>query len=41
MKYLYEDRGQKGAVAKTISLTTMIDEYCRTNNITMYETPRM
>jgi phosphomannomutase len=39
MKYLYEDRGQKGAVAKTISLTAMIDEYCTKNNITMYETP--
>lgn len=39
MKYLYEDRGQKGAVAKTISLTTMIDQYCRDNNITLFETP--
>ncbi|MEO5928461.1 MAG: phosphoglucomutase/phosphomannomutase family protein, partial [Candidatus Kapaibacterium sp.] len=38
MKYLYEDRKQKGAVAKTISLTTMVNDYCRRNNITMHET---
>jgi phosphomannomutase len=38
MKYLYEDRGIKGAVAKTISLTTMINQYCERNGITMYET---
>jgi len=38
MKYLYEDRKQKGAVAKTISLTTMINTYCQRNNITMHET---
>lgn len=39
MKYLYEDRKLKGAVAKTISLTTMVDDYCRRNKITLYETP--
>ncbi len=38
MKYLYEDRGLKGAVAKTISLTTMINTYCERNAITMFET---
>ncbi len=38
MKYLYEDRKMKGAVAKTISLTTMINQYCERNNITMYQT---
>lgn len=38
MKYLYEDRGLKGAVAKTISLTTMINQYCERNSIKMYET---
>lgn len=38
MKYLYEDRKMKGAVAKTISLTTMINQYCQRNNITMYQT---
>ncbi len=39
MKYLYEDRGRKGAVAKTISLTTMIDDYCKRKRIKMHETP--
>lgn len=38
MKYLYEDRKMKGAVAKTISLTTMINDYCARNGITMHET---
>lgn len=38
MKYLYEDRKMRGAVAKTISLTTMIDRYCERNRIRMYET---
>jgi alpha-D-glucose phosphate-specific phosphoglucomutase len=39
MQYLFEDRKQKGSVAKTISLTTMIDDYCSRNNIHMFETP--
>jgi phosphomannomutase len=39
MKYLYEDRGQKGAVVKTISLTTMVNDYCTRNGIKLYETP--
>ena len=39
MQYLFEDRGMRGAVAKTISLTTMIDAYCQQNNIKMFETP--
>src|SRR5207237_7925708 len=30
--------GERGAIAKTISLTTMIDDYCKTNNLTLYET---
>jgi phosphomannomutase len=38
MKYLYEDRRQKGAVAKTISLTTMINQYCERNGIKLFET---
>jgi phosphomannomutase len=38
MKYLYEDRKQRGAVAKTISLTTMVNDYCRRNNIKLHET---
>lgn len=39
MQYLFEDRQQRGSVAKTISLTTMIDDYCGRNNIQMFETP--
>ncbi len=39
MKYLFEDRKASGAVAKTISLTTMIDDYCREHNIKLFETP--
>ncbi|MBS1912680.1 MAG: phosphoglucomutase/phosphomannomutase family protein [Bacteroidetes bacterium] len=39
MKYLYEDRRLKGSVAKTISLTTMINTYCSRHGITMHETP--
>ena len=39
MKYLYEDRGMKGAVAKTISLSTMINDYCERQKIKMFETP--
>jgi phosphomannomutase len=38
MKYLYEDRKQKGAVVKTISLTTMVNDYCSRHNIKLYET---
>jgi len=39
MKYLYEDRKLRGAVAKTISLTTMINDYCERKGIRMFETP--
>lgn len=39
MKYLYEDRRRRGAVAKTISLTTMINDYCKRKKIRMFETP--
>lgn len=38
MKYLFEDRRMRGGVAKTISLTTMIDRYCERNRIRMWET---
>ncbi|MCE7932972.1 MAG: phosphoglucomutase/phosphomannomutase family protein [Chlorobi bacterium CHB2] len=38
MKYLYEDRKQRGAVAKTISLTTMVNDYCTRKKITLHET---
>ncbi len=39
LKYLYEDRKKRGMVAKTISLTTMVDDYCKANRIRMTETP--
>ncbi|MBL0333396.1 MAG: phosphoglucomutase/phosphomannomutase family protein [Chlorobiota bacterium] len=39
LKYLFEDKKLKGIVAKTVSLTTMINDYCRKNEIKMKETP--
>lgn len=39
MKYLHEDRKKRGAVAKTISLTTMVNDYCAKKKIRLYETP--
>lgn len=39
LKYLYEMRGKKGSVAKTVSLTSMVDKYCNKNNIPFFETP--
>lgn len=39
MKYLYEDRRKRGAVAKTISLSTMVNDYCTRNKIRLLETP--
>ncbi len=38
MKYLYEDKKKRGAVAKTISLTTMVNDYCAKKNIPLHET---
>lgn len=39
LKYLYEVKGLKGKVAKTVSLTTMVNKYCEKNNIEIIETP--
>lgn len=39
LKYLYEIRGRRGAVAKTVSLTSMVNKYCEKNNIPLFETP--
>jgi phosphomannomutase len=39
MKYLYEDKKRKGGVAKTVSLTSMVNAYCEKKGITLYETP--
>ncbi len=39
LKYLFEKKKKKGAVAKTVSLTSMVDLYCQKNKIKLYETP--
>ncbi len=39
LKYLYEDRKKRGGVAKTISLTTMVNDYCERKGIELIETP--
>jgi phosphomannomutase len=39
LKYLFEIRGKRGAVAKTVSLTSMVNKYCDKNGIHLYETP--
>ncbi len=39
LKYLYEHKKKRGAVAKTVSLTTMVNLYCEKHNIKLYETP--
>lgn len=39
LKYLYEDRKLKGSVVKTVSLTSMVNDYCKKNNIKLHETP--
>ncbi len=38
MKYLYENKKKRGAVAKTVSLTSMVDKYCEKHGITLHET---
>ncbi len=39
MKYLYERRKKRGSVAKTVSLTSMVNKYCERKGIKLYETP--
>lgn len=39
LKYLYENKGLRGKVAKTVSLTTMVNKFCEKNNIELIETP--
>ncbi len=39
LKYLVEVKGRKGAVAKTVSLTSMVDKFCQKYNIPLFETP--
>jgi len=39
LKYIYEYKGLRGKVAKTVSLSTMVNLYCEKNNIELIETP--
>ncbi len=39
LKYLYEDKKRRGAVAKTVSVTSMVDLYCQRHEIPLYVTP--
>lgn len=39
MKYLYEEKKKRGAVAKTIALTSMVNKYCEKYGIKLYELP--
>lgn len=39
MKYLYENKKRRGAVVKTVSLTSMVNTYCERNRIKLHETP--
>ncbi|MBU3741572.1 MAG: phosphoglucomutase/phosphomannomutase family protein [Candidatus Kapabacteria bacterium] len=39
MKYLYEHKKRRGAVVKTVSLTSMVTAYCEKKGIPVYETP--
>ena len=39
LKYLFEQKGMKGEVVKTISVTQMVDKQCAKYGLTMHETP--
>ncbi len=39
LKYLYENKKKRGAVAKTVSVTSMVDKFCEKNKIKLHETP--
>ncbi|MCB0701988.1 MAG: phosphoglucomutase/phosphomannomutase family protein [Candidatus Kapaibacterium sp.] len=39
LRYLYENKGKRGDVVKTVSLTSMVDMYCEDKGITLHETP--
>ena len=39
LKYLVEDRGMTGEVAKSFSVSTMVDAQCRKYGLTLHETP--
>lgn len=39
LKYLYEVRGERGCVVKTVSLTSMVNDFCNKHGIELFETP--
>jgi len=39
MKYLIEQKGMTGEIAKTVSLTSMVNDYCKKRRIKLHETP--
>lgn len=39
LEYLYEDKRRRGIVAKTVSLSSMVDLYCQRHRIELIETP--
>lgn len=39
LKYLYEIKGERGIVVKTVSLTSMVNKYCEKMGIELHETP--
>ena len=39
LKYLHEKRNLSGSVVKTVSLTSMVDKYCKDNGIKLHITP--
>ena len=39
LKYLYEQKGLRGEVVKSFSVTSMVDKQCRKYGLTMHETP--
>jgi phosphomannomutase len=39
LKYLWEDRKERGEVVKTVSLSSMVNAYCEKNDIVLNETP--
>ena len=38
LKYLYEKKNKRGTVVKTVSLTSMVDDYCKSKGIELIET---
>jgi phosphomannomutase len=39
LKYLVEEKGEKGAVVKTVSVTDYVSQICKKNNLPCLETP--